>query len=107
MHLHVSMVEGQRDGKLSQNGKLGHSCARVMKSRLYETQVRDHVLHLGLNVSSSAHNCGCVVDGGNVMAAIGVSPLRKLLRIYIRVLISRNVRRCIDSYAFKAKGLSV
>ena len=25
---------------------------------------------LGLNVSSSAHNCGCVVDGGNAMAAI-------------------------------------
>ena len=25
---------------------------------------------LGLNVSSSAHNCGCVVDGSNIMAAI-------------------------------------
>ena len=24
------------------------------------------IVHLGLNVSSSAHNCGCVVDGGNV-----------------------------------------
>ena len=22
-------------------------------------------IHLGLNVSSSANNCGCVVDGGN------------------------------------------
>ena len=28
------------------------------------------LLHLGLNVSSSAHNCGCVVNGGNAMAAI-------------------------------------
>ena len=28
------------------------------------------IVHLGLNVSSSAHNCGCVVDGGNAMAAI-------------------------------------
>ena len=46
-------------------------CARVMKSRLYDSQVRDHVVvHLGLNVSSSAHNCGCVVNGGNTMAAI-------------------------------------
>ena len=26
--------------------------------------------NLGLNVSSSAHNCGCVVDGSNAMAAI-------------------------------------
>ena len=27
-------------------------------------------VHLGLNVSSSAHNCGCVVDGGNAMAPL-------------------------------------
>ena len=25
---------------------------------------------LGLNVSSSAHSCGCMVNGGNAMAAI-------------------------------------
>ena len=25
---------------------------------------------LGLNLSSFAHNCGCVVNGGNAMAAI-------------------------------------
>ena len=65
------MVEGQMNGKFSQNGKLGHSCARVTKNRLYDSQVRDHVIvHLGLNVSSSAHNCGCVVNGCNAMAAI-------------------------------------
>ena len=28
------------------------------------------IMHLGLNVSSSAHNCGCVVDGGNAMSGI-------------------------------------
>ena len=45
--------------KFSLNGKLGDSCARVMKSRLYDFRVRDHVVvHLGLNVNSSAHNCG-------------------------------------------------
>ena len=71
------MVDGQRNGKFSQNvkfgqnGKLGHSYVRVTKSRLYDSWVRDHVIvHLGLNVSSSAHNCGCVVDGSNAMAAI-------------------------------------
>ena len=33
--------------------------------------VSNHVVvHLGLNISSSAHNCGCVVDGGNALAAI-------------------------------------
>ena len=65
------MVEGQRNGKFSQNGKLGHSCVRVTKGRLYDSRIRDHVtVHLGLNVSSFAHNCGCMVDGGNTMAAI-------------------------------------
>ena len=54
------MDEGQRDGKFSLNGKLGLSRARVMKSRLYESRVRDHVVCLDINVSSSAHNCGCV-----------------------------------------------
>ena len=28
------------------------------------------IVHLGLYVNSSAHNCGCVVDGGNAMVAI-------------------------------------
>ena len=27
-------------------------------------------IHLGLDVSSSTHNCGCVVNGGNAIAAI-------------------------------------
>ena len=53
------------------NCKLGHSCVRVTKGRLYDSQVRDHVImHLGLNVSSFDRNCGCMVDGGNAMAAI-------------------------------------
>ena len=67
----LAVVEGQRNGKFSQNGKVGHSCVRVTKSRLYDSRVRDHVIvHLGLNVNSSTHKCVCVVDGGNAMAAI-------------------------------------
>ena len=51
--------------------KLGHSCTNVTKGKLYGSQDSDHaIVHLGLNVSSSAHNCGCVVNGGNAMAAI-------------------------------------
>ena len=53
------------------NGKFGHNdvrslCVRVTKSRLYDSWVRYPVivhLHVGLNVSSSAHNFGCVIDG--------------------------------------------
>ena len=35
------------------------------------TQVSDYVIeHLGLNISSSTHNCGYEVDGSNALAAI-------------------------------------
>ena len=54
--------------------QLGHSCVRLMKSRLYESLFRNHfIVHLGLlNVSSSTNNCGCMIDGGNTIAAISV-----------------------------------
>ena len=75
--LHSQSSPRKRNGKVSQNGKfdkngkLGHSCAKVTKGRLYDSQARDHVIvRLGLNVSSSAHDCGCVVDDGGTMAAI-------------------------------------
>ena len=75
--LHSRSSPGERNGKFSQNGKfgqngkLGHSCTNVTKGKLYGSQDSDHaIVHLGLNVSSSAHNCGCVFDGGNAMATI-------------------------------------
>ena len=43
----------------------------VTKGKLYGSQDSDHAtVHLGLNVSRFAHNCGGVVNGGNAMAAI-------------------------------------
>ena len=43
----------------------------VTKGRLYDSRVRDNVIvHLDLDVSGSAYNCGCVVDGGNTITAI-------------------------------------
>ena len=51
----MAVAEGQRNGKFSlngkfvQNGKLGHSCVRVTKGRLYDSRVRGHVIvHLVL-----------------------------------------------------------
>ena len=38
-------------------------CQSDEEQALYESRVRDHVVHLGFNVSSSTHNCGCMVDG--------------------------------------------
>ena len=75
--LHSWSSPGERNGKFSQNGKfgqngkLGHSCTNVTKGKLYGSRGSDQaIVHLGLNVSSSAHNCGCMVDGGNTMAAM-------------------------------------
>ena len=72
LHLGRGMViKFSQNSKFGQNGKLGHSCTNVTKGKLYGSRDSDHaIVHLGLNVSSSAHNCGCVVDGGNAMAAI-------------------------------------
>ena len=52
------------------DGKLGHSCARVMKGKFSESRVKDYIVHLGINVRSSANNCGCVVDGSNAIVTI-------------------------------------
>ena len=77
-------IEGQKNGKFNKNGKFGHSRARVAKSRLYNSQlVRNHVVvHLGLNVNSSAHNCGCVVDGGGTMTASMMVELWRQFEYY-------------------------
>ena len=58
---------------LGQNGKLGHSCTKGRKDKLYNSRVSDlATVHLGLNVSSYAHNCGCVFEGSGAVAAISV-----------------------------------
>ena len=60
-----------QNGKFSQNCKLGHSCTKMTKGKLYSSRDSEHAIVLsGLNVSSFAHNCGCVVNGGNAMAVI-------------------------------------
>ena len=43
------------------------SCRKNSKVSSFYVTVK---IVTALNVSSSAHNCGCVVDGGNAMAAI-------------------------------------
>ena len=56
----VSLVKFGQNGEFSQNGISGQ---------------RDKV-HLGANVSSSAHDRGCVVNGSSAMAAICVLLLK-------------------------------
>ena len=49
-----------QNGKFSQNGKFGQNGMSGQKGKV----------HLGPNVSSSAHYRGCVVNGSGVMAVI-------------------------------------
>ena len=56
-----------------------------MKSRLYDFRVRDHVvvhLQVGLNVNSSAHNCGCMVDGGNIIINFTVNNFTAYMGVH-------------------------
>ena len=46
---------------------MGHGC-KVKNVRMSVGQ--NGKVHLDLNISSFAHNCECMVDGGNAMAAI-------------------------------------
>ena len=54
LQLYFQSSLGERNGKFSQNRKLGQNSNT----------------HLSLNVSSSIHDCGCVVDDGDATAAI-------------------------------------
>ena len=56
---HSQSSPGERNGKFSQNGKFGQN----------NKFGQNDIVHLDLNVSSSTHDCGCVVNGGNAMAA--------------------------------------
>ena len=49
-----------RNGKFSQNGNFSQNGKCGQNSKV----------HLGLNVSSSAHDCRCTVNGGGAMAEI-------------------------------------
>ena len=48
-------------------------------------------VHLGPNVSSSAHYCGCVVNGSSAMAAI------LILVVYIFILVTCNKNSCVKT----------
>ena len=66
LQLHTQSSPGKMSGKFSQNGKFGQN------DKLSQNDMSDQKgkVHLGPNVSSSAHDCGCVVNGSGAMAAI-------------------------------------
>ena len=58
----------------------------MTKGRLYDSWVKDHVIvHPGVNVSSSAHDCGCVVDVNAMRPGLELRPGRRALPINILI----------------------
>ena len=60
LQLHTQSSPGERSGKFGQNCKFSQNGMSGRKGKV----------HIGPNVSSSAHNCGCVINGSGAMAAI-------------------------------------
>ena len=60
LQLRTQSSPGERSGKFNRNGKFGQNGMSGQKGKV----------HLGPNVSSSAHHRGCVVNGSGAMAAI-------------------------------------
>ena len=63
LQLHTQSSPGERSGKFSQDGKFGKFSQNGISRQKGK-------VHIGANVSSSAHNRGCVVNGSGAMAAI-------------------------------------
>ena len=72
LQLHTQSSPGERSGKFSQNGKFGQNDKFSQNGKFGQNGMSGQKgkVHLGPNVSSSAHNHGCVVNGSGAMAAI-------------------------------------
>ena len=72
LQLHTQSSPGERSGKFSQNGKFGHNGKFSQNGKFGQNGMSGQKgeVHLGPNVSSSAHYHGCVVNGSGAMAAI-------------------------------------
>ena len=66
LQLHSHSSTGERNGKFSQNSKFGQN-GKFSQNGISGQKGK---VHLGPNVSSSAHGRGCVVNGSGTMAAI-------------------------------------
>ena len=72
LQLRTQSSPGERGGKFNQNGKFGQNGKFSQNGKFGQNGMSGQKgkVHLGPNVSSSAHYCGCVVNGSGAMAAI-------------------------------------
>ena len=72
LQLRPQSSPGERSGKFNQNGKFGQNGKFSQNGKFGQNGMSGQKgkVHLGPNVSCSAHYRGCVVNGGGAMAAI-------------------------------------
>ena len=72
LQLRTQSSPGKRSGKFNRNGKLGQNGKFSQNGKFGQNGMSGQKgkVHLGPNVSSSAHHRGCVVNGSGAMAAI-------------------------------------
>ena len=72
LQLRTQSSPGKRNGQFSQNGKFGQNGKFSQNGKFGQNGMSGQKgkVHLGPNVSSSAHYRGCVVNGSGAMAAI-------------------------------------
>ena len=72
LQLRTQSSPGERSGKFNRNGKFGQNGKFSQNGKFGQNGMSGQIgkVHLGPNVSSSAHHRGCVVNGSGVMAAI-------------------------------------
>ena len=69
LQLHTQSSPGERNGKFSQNGKFGQSSKLSQNG----TSGENGKVHLGLNISSFTHYCGCTVSGNGATYSSNMS----------------------------------
>ena len=72
LQLRTQSSPGERSGKFNRNGKFGQNGKFSQNGKFGQNGMSGQKgkVHLGPNVSSSAHYRGCVVNGSGAMAAI-------------------------------------
>ena len=86
LQLHTQSSPGERNGKFSQNGKFGQNGKFSQNGRFGQNGMSGQKgkVHLGPNVSSSAHYRGCVVNGSNMSI---INP-RRAIAARVTVVVS-------------------
>ena len=72
LQLRIQSSPGERSGNFNRNGKFGQNGKFSQNGKFGQNGMSGQKgkVHLGPNVSSSAHHRGCVVNGSGAMAAI-------------------------------------